>query len=292
MDEEVSTPVEMVPKPPELPPPPSLLKDVGIVEGKEEKATVSSPPITPLIPSLPLPKLSIPTLNIQEESSASSAKVTSVAKEEEQPDEKKEDDFVLNEVSLKKFVGQVADKEKAQESPTINEKEKDDELAAAMKIKKAAEAKKQALEEAQQRKQALLEEAAEKKRLAEERRAEAKRIAKEKKAEAERQRLLAVEKKSAEVRLQKAKPGATISLGFFSLGQPKVDGEVAKEVIPSQAPRGVATISKWTQNRDGSISGRIFGSSSFTDGESITTSPITTKEPSEQSVVSTISGSR
>lgn len=300
--EKESASVEMIPKPPEMPPPPSLLKDVES-ERKEEvekdKAKVSSPGL-PVIPPLSFPKIGIPAVNVQQQTEPKvpmSSKVIPVDEKqkqskEEEKKEKEEDDFVLNEVSLKKFVGQVVDKEKTQESPAVIEKEKDAELAAAVKKKKAAEARKQALEEAQQRKQALLQQAAEKKRLAEERRAEAKRIADEKKAEAERQRLLAVEKKSAEVRLQKAKPGATISLGFFSLGQSKSVGEVGKDVTLSMAPKGVATISKWTQNRDGSISGRISGSSAFTDGESITTSPITTKEPLEKSIVTSISGSR
>eukprot|EP00557_Chaetoceros_sp_GSL56_P008337 CAMPEP_0176505254 /NCGR_PEP_ID=MMETSP0200_2-20121128/16395_1 /TAXON_ID=947934 /ORGANISM="Chaetoceros sp., Strain GSL56" /LENGTH=1628 /DNA_ID=CAMNT_0017904793 /DNA_START=134 /DNA_END=5020 /DNA_ORIENTATION=+ len=292
----------MIPKPPEMPPPPSLLKDISTEEIREVegKAKVTTPS-TPLIPPLTLPKISIPAppavMKIQEETSKV---VTPVVKGEQQQRRRqkeaekkdKEDNFVLNEVSLKKFVGQVAEKDKVEETPDSKVQEEDNELAAAVKRKKAAEAKKQALEEAQQRKQALLEEAAERKRLAEERRAEAKRIADEKKLEAERQRLAVVEKKSAEVRLQKAKPGATISLGLFGLGQKKGDDEIDQKVSPSLAPKGIATISKWTQNRDGSISGRISGSSAFTDGESITTSPITTKEPSEQSVVTSISGSR
>lgn len=283
--------LKMIPKPPEMPPPPSLLKDVDSEVTIDETRKISTPGL-PLIPPLPLPKLSIPGVEMSDEPSIPLTKSVPAAKEEQQS-EKKEDDFVLNEVSLKKIVGQIVDDDKSQEAASsVIQNNKDGELAAAIKKKKAAEARKAAKEEAQQRKQAMLEAAAEKKRQAEERREEAKRIAEEKKAEAERKRLVSVEKKAAEVRLQKAKPGATISLGFFSLGQQKGDGEVDKTAGSSIAPKGIATISKWTQNRDGSISGRISGSSAFTDGEAITTSPITTKDPSQQSVVTTVSGSR
>lgn len=179
----------------------------------------------------------------------------------------------------------------------INQKQKDDQLSAAIKLKQAAEAKNNAAEEriiqAEIRKQVQLEAVAEKNRLAEERRLEAKRIADETKAKADKMRRQAEEKRAAEVRLQRAKPGATISLGFFGMGGQQDDKGDDKSVQPaSLAPKGVPTMTKWKQNRDGSVTGLISGSSAFTNGESITTSPITTKEPSAGSVVTTDSGSR
>lgn len=95
---------------------------------------------------------------------------------------------------------------------------------------------------------------------------------------------------SAEKAISKAKPGATISLGFL-FGQ-KQDKESSTTSASTAAPRGVPTITRWRQNRDGSISGFISGSNSFKDGESITTSPLRTKSPEGESVVSTISGSK
>ena len=50
---------------------------------------------------------------------------------------------------------------------------------------------------------------------------------------------------------------------------------VAKKVVKkaATAPAGVPTLTRWKQNPDGSISGRITGSKSFRSGTEITTSP-------------------
>lgn len=103
-------------------------------------------------------------------------------------------------------------------------------------------------------------------------------------------------KQSAKQAVEKAKPGATISLGFFGFGNQSIDESPnEKPKVPAKkvasAPRGVPAISNWRQNRDGSISGVIFGSKTFGEGESITTSPITS-EPAEGVVAQTTSGSR
>ena len=88
--------------------------------------------------------------------------------------------------------------------------------------------------------------------------------------------------------LEKTKRGATISLGFLNFGGGKADSSAT----PSpKAPRGVPTLSKWYQNNDGSITGLISGSSSFSDGESVTTSSIQ-GNPAVDTVVSTASGSK
>jgi len=96
----------------------------------------------------------------------------------------------------------------------------------------------------------------------------------------------------------KARPGATISLGFLNFGSDDKNedtgsdksGKGAPQVV-SQAPRGVPTITSWRQNRDGSISGKISGSSAYSDGEAVTTSSITT-DAVDGGLVNTTSGSR
>jgi len=90
--------------------------------------------------------------------------------------------------------------------------------------------------------------------------------------------------KEAAKTVQQAKPGATISLGgLFRFGQ--TDDQSVK------VPTGVPMLVKWKQNPDRSITGIISGSSSFSDGERITTSPIT-NDAIGGSVAVTSSGSR
>jgi flagellar biosynthesis GTPase FlhF len=83
-----------------------------------------------------------------------------------------------------------------------------------------------------------------------------------------------------------AKKGATISLGFLGFGSQNDENDVA-----SEAPRGMPTINKWRRNRDGSVTGLISGSKAFEEGESVTTSPLTS-DPIEGSIVTTVSGSK
>ena len=97
-----------------------------------------------------------------------------------------------------------------------------------------------------------------------------------------------VKVKEAEQTIQQAKPGATISLGLFGFA-PKGDVSAPKKL--TNAPRGMAKISNWRQNRDGSVTGFISGSPSFADGERITTTPITTDAVGD-TVVTTVSGSK
>jgi len=256
---------DMIPKPPQMPPPASLLKEL-------EKERVAKPP--PAKINFP----SVPKINLPNPMAAS--------------EKKAEDEIVFNEVSLNNLVSSQEQKDtRADEDsdrPNIfdlkarkdnKDEQKSVKLAAAMKKKEAAEERKMKAEE---RRQTQLDAAAAKKGLTN-----------EKKAQAEKTRLEAQEKKAAQVRLQKARPGATISLGFFGFGEQKKEDDDGNDVQPSSgAPKGVPTMSKWRQNRDGSITGLISGSSAFSSGESITTSPITTKEPSMSTVVTTVSGSR
>ena len=123
----------------------------------------------------------------------------------------------------------------------------------------------------------------------------------QKKQEAEERRIAAAAQ--AKKAVENASPGVTISLGslfggFLGGGNPAPAPARAQmppsagakgPVKASTAPRGVPTISKWKQNVDGSISGFISGSTSFDDGDAITTSPI---KGDASGVVQTTSGSK
>ena len=89
--------------------------------------------------------------------------------------------------------------------------------------------------------------------------------------------------------VSKAKRGSTISL--FNFGGDKSDAPPVSTPVSTSAPRGVPVISRWKQTRDGSITGVISGSSSFRDGDPVTTSPITGKAVGG-AVVTTKSGSK
>jgi hypothetical protein len=95
-----------------------------------------------------------------------------------------------------------------------------------------------------------------------------------------------------------AKPRATFSL--FGLGFGAADEGLPEPAAPrpsrpipqKQAPRGVPTMSRWKKNRDGSITGLISGSRAFSDGDRVTTSPITKGTSERGEIVTTGSGSR
>ena len=84
--------------------------------------------------------------------------------------------------------------------------------------------------------------------------------------------------------------GATISLFGFGGGKSD-DAPTVSTTASSVAPRGVPVISQWRQERDGSITGSISGSSAFKNGDPVTTSPIKGNAVGG-TVVSTKSGSR
>lgn len=98
--------------------------------------------------------------------------------------------------------------------------------------------------------------------------------------------------------VESAKPRATFSL--FGLGFGEADEGLPEPTAPrpsrpipkKQAPRGVPTMSRWKKNRDGSITGLISGSKAFSDGDRVTTSPITKGNVAGGEVVTTGSGSR
>jgi hypothetical protein len=100
--------------------------------------------------------------------------------------------------------------------------------------------------------------------------------------------------------LKDAQPRATFSLfGFGGQTEEPEPASPAKKVAAGSvkksvrsAPRGVPTILNWRKNRDGSITGKITGSASFSEGEKVTTSPIATGKIDGGEIVKTGSGSR
>ena len=166
---------------------------------------------------------------------------------------------------------------------------------------RSAELARQRKEEAEEKRQAAAEAAQFKKEQQEAKRAEAAEAAQLKKEEQEAKRAEAAQAKAAQAEqtVKQAKPGATISL--FGFGQkkseddePAAGGGTTKQKsgkVLSAAPRGVPTISNWKENRDGSVSGFIFGSPNFEEGESVTTSALII-DAADGIVVQTGSGSR
>ena len=145
--------------------------------------------------------------------------------------------------------------------------------------------RKEAAEAAQARREEAAAKRAEQQRIAEEKRAEQQRIVQEKQAALQA-------KKSVE----KAAPGASISLfgiggGAKPAATPPPAPAKATKAVAAVAPKGVPTLNRWTQNRDGSISGFITGSPAFEEGESVSTSPIK-GEAAAGTVVQTGSGSK
>jgi hypothetical protein len=81
--------------------------------------------------------------------------------------------------------------------------------------------------------------------------------------------------------------------GTFALGK-KSSKKVSKTFSVKNAkvgPRGMAVLRKWKQNKDGTISGKIFSSKGFNENQFVTTS-VTKGIPEANSVATTISGSK
>ena len=98
--------------------------------------------------------------------------------------------------------------------------------------------------------------------------------------------------------VKSGKPRATFSLfglgfGAADEGLPKPEApRPSRPIPPKQAPRGVPTMSRWKKNFDGSITGLISGSKTFSDGDRVTTSPIVGGKIARGEVVTTGSGSK
>jgi hypothetical protein len=90
------------------------------------------------------------------------------------------------------------------------------------------------------------------------------------------------------------KRSGTISL-FGNGPKPAAAKPAAKDQpLPkvSSAPKGVPTIVGFRKLRDGSVTGKVYGSPSFEDGEQLTTSPIASGTVANGNLVQTGSGSR
>ena len=205
----------------------------------------------------------------------------------------------------KRVVAAEAAKQRAAEAQALKEtrlaevRRKKEEAEA--KRVAAAEAAKQKAAEAQALKEARLAEVQRKKEEAEAKRAAAAEAAKQRSLEAQRKRDEAAAKRASKAKaeqvLQSARPASTISLFGFGVKDDSVEtkpstAKPVKVTKVSKAPRGVPVISKWRENRDGSVSGFISGSPSFEDGDAVTTSPIVGGGLVSGSVVRTGSGSR
>ena len=103
----------------------------------------------------------------------------------------------------------------------------------------------------------------------------------------ERQRKM----QQAEQTISKSPRGVTVSLFGFGAPQSESSTVSTKASTTTAPPRGVPVISRWKQERDGSITGVITGSAALNDGDRITTSPIKGTAIGG-TVVTTSSGSR
>lgn len=103
-------------------------------------------------------------------------------------------------------------------------------------------------------------------------------------------------KKAQEALEQAPQTSRTFSLFGLGGGGQQKEATVKKETVPvkpvRKAPAGIPTITKWRKNRDGSVTGLIFGSRSFGEGERVTTSPISSGNVVSGEVVRTGSGSK
>jgi hypothetical protein len=92
-------------------------------------------------------------------------------------------------------------------------------------------------------------------------------------------------------KLEKAKPRSTFSL--MDLFGPKDKKQPAPRPPSNgkKAPSGVPTLSSWSTNDDGTITGVIYGSRHIDDGDLVTTSPIAKGIKKKFQTVTTVSGS-
>lgn len=97
--------------------------------------------------------------------------------------------------------------------------------------------------------------------------------------------------------LEKSLPRATFSLmDLFGVAD-KEKAKARPPKLPPLAPAdkappdGVAKLSNWTSNDDGTLTGFVFGSRSIGDGNLVTTSRIVRGERKQYEIVTTVSGS-
>ena len=166
-------------------------------------------------------------------------------------------------------------------------------IAAAEARERKAEEKRKAMEE---RKAAQAAAAEEKRKAMEERKAAQAAAAEERKAAAARAREEAEAKKAAaaaELKRKAEEQRMAMEAKKPVVAQKKPAPVRSSPVKPaSQAPRGVPEIRSWTKRADGGVSGRIYGSTNFKDGDFVETSKISRGKIENGSTVSTASGSR
>ena len=166
-------------------------------------------------------------------------------------------------------------------------------VEAAERKKRAAEERAAAAAEQAEAKRIAAAEAAEKrKREAEERKAAAKAAAEEKKAAqaaAAEERKRKAEEKRLESEAKKKEKKQRRAPSVSSVPSIPTAATSTKEEIP---PKGVPVIKSWKQRPDGGVSGRIYSSPNFADGDFVETSRISKGKLENGSVVATESGSR
>jgi hypothetical protein len=97
--------------------------------------------------------------------------------------------------------------------------------------------------------------------------------------------------KEAMKKLEKAKPRSTFSLMDLFGPRDKKQEPAPRPTSAEKAPSGVPTLSSWSTNDDGTITGLIYGSKNIDDGDLVTTSPIAQGTKKKFQTVTTISGS-
>jgi hypothetical protein len=107
---------------------------------------------------------------------------------------------------------------------------------------------------------------------------------------------------------QQGRPRATFSLGNLGLAfltgntsgnnsndnRPQQQGQESESFlleIAQNAPAGVPILARWNTNKDGSITGQVYGSEFMGDGDLVTTSPIAHGTKKRFETVTTVSGS-
>ena len=247
---------------------PTPIQKIEPPKPKVSVPKISVPKVS--VPKVSVPKLSIPKVSVPKVSApkVSTAKVSTAKKSTAISDDPSD---AVTDVFSNLFGGSKIEEKK---DTKVNQSVENKKKLAEEKRKKtlaAAEAKRQETEEKKAKALAAL---AEKKKSTEEKQKSSKQV------------------KEAENVLNKATSFSTISLGFLNFGQ-KSDGEQSgsESEQASSAPRGVPSLKNWRQNKDGSITGLIYGSRAFSSGESITTSPIKGK-PAENAVSVTKTGSK
>ena len=299
---------DIVPRPPDLPPPPSMIEKLTSDKQVDTKSKDQPKPKPESIVSSKKESEDFVFSEISLKSLVDSAKSTKETSEVDESQSKAEENRKKRETDQKKKLKldpkQAAAKQRELENKALAEqkqRELEEKQAAAAAIKQRdlekkalAEEKRRELEEqkaiaaAEKKRELEAKKAAqeeERKQIEEQKRQKAlEQAAAKKRASEERQKV-----QSAKQSVTEAKPGATISLGLFNFGSQSNDTTTTPKT--SNAPRGVPTLTRWKQNRDGSLSGAIVGSKTFQDGDNVTTSPI--KGPaSDGTVVTTISGSK